>query len=413
MRLRKIIKYAYDCVPFYHKRIKNLGIGPDDIKTVNDLNKLPILKKEEIRKNVDEMISKDFNIDDLKMLSTSGSTGQPLFLYISRKEDDFRKAKHLRANISLGQKPRDRWVTITSPRHFGNATKLQRVLGVYTPVPVSVFDDVVTQISNIERMKPDILDGYSSSLLLLAKEVKKRGVETIKPRFIIGGAELIDDSSRRFIEKVFNAPFYDQYASVELERTAWQCAAKMGYHMDVDTIVVQFVDKNGEEVSDGERGEITCTSLFNYSMPLIRYAVGDIGMPSDEKCSCGRTLPIMKVVEGRKDSLLLLPDGRILTPHTLTIAINLFKFYDRIDKFRVIQKRIDYFELQVKMKDDDMDRDAFEPAMVEHLKKMLDVGASEIRFDVRFVEDIPLDETGKFMMVISKLGKNFDALCLD
>jgi len=118
-RLRKIIKYAYDYVPFYHKKFRKLGIKPTEIKTKEDLNKLPIIQRNEIRKNLREMISKKFNIEDLRTLSTSGSTGTPLFLYVSGAESDFRKAKHIRANISCGQKPRDRWVNITAPHHFG------------------------------------------------------------------------------------------------------------------------------------------------------------------------------------------------------------------------------------------------------------------------------------------------------
>jgi phenylacetate-CoA ligase len=402
-RLRKIIKYAYDYVPYYHKKFRKLGIKPLDIKTKKDLNRLPIISKDEIRENLKEMISKKFNVNDLKMLSTSGSTGEPLILYITGAESEFRKAKHLRANISCGQKLRDRWVVITAPHHFGEATKLQRMLGFYAPTPVSVFNDVSTQILTLERMKPDILDGYSSSLLILAKELKKREVGTIRPRFIIGGAELIDDYSRHFVEKVLGAPFYDQYSSVELERMAWQCPVHQEYHMDVDAIIIQFVDKNGDEVSTGERGEIICTSLFNYAMPFIRYAIGDVGIPSDGLCTCGRTLPLMKVVEGRRDSLLLLPDGRILTPRTFTIAMNMFKFYRYIDQFRVIQKKPDLFEFNLKMKDDGFEESIVEIELLAHLKTMFKLNMNEVRFEIKFVEDIPLDRSGKLMAVVSEL----------
>lgn len=402
-RLRKIIKYAYDYVPYYHKKFRKLGIKPLDIKTKKDLNRLPIIRKDEIRENLKEMISKEFNVNDLKMLSTSGSTGKPLLLYITGAESEFRKAKHLRANISCGQKLQDRWVVITAPHHFGEATKLQRMLGFYAPTPVSVFNDVATQISTLERIKPDILDGYSSSLLILAKELEKREIETIRPRFIIGGAELIDDYSRHFVEKVLSAPFYDQYSSVELERMAWQCPVRQEYHMDVDAIIIQFVDKNGDEVSEGERGEIICTSLFNYAMPFVRYAIGDVGIPSNGLCTCGRTLPLMKVVEGRRDSLLLLPDGRILTPRTFTIAMRMFKFYRYIDQFHVRQKKRDLFEFNIKMKDNSPEENIIEVELVAHLKKMFKLDMNDVRLEIKFVEDIPLDKSGKLMAVVSEL----------
>jgi len=401
--LRKIVKCAYDYVPFYHEQFKKLGIKPSDIITKTDLNRLPIIRKDEIRKNLDGIISKKFYVENLQRLSTSGSTGQPLPVLLSKKEDDFRKAKHLKANILCGQKPRDRYVTITSPTHFGEVPRLIRALGVYSRSFVSVFDDVATQFLTIEIMQPDILAGYSSSLWLLAKEAQKRGVETIKPRLIFGGAELVDSFFRQFVEKMFDAPFYDQYATVELERIAWQCPAKLGYHIDADAIIVQFVDKNGEEVSEGESGEIVCTSLFNYAMPFIRYAVGDIGIPSNEECPCGITLPIMKVIEGRKDSLLLLPDGRLLSPRVLTITMNMFELNRCIEQFRIVQKETDLFEIWIKKKDNSIDETTIATKLVAHIRRTLKIDMYEITFQIKFVKQIPIDKSGKLMAVVSEL----------
>ena len=404
-KLRGIVRYAYECVPFYHDRFKEQGIKPSEIRTVADLNKLPILRKDEVRKNLGQIISREYDVASLKMIRTSGSTGKPLHFYISGSEDEFRKAKHLRANISCGQRPRDKWVIITSPLHFGEATRLQRLLGIYFPTPVLVFNDVETQVSTIEKLTPDILDGYSSSLLLLAKEVEKRGTETIKPRFIIGGAELIGDSSREFIEKVFDAPFYDQYACDEMERIAWQCKEKNEYHIDADSVIVQFVDDNEEEVSSGESGEIVCTSLFNYAIPFIRYAVGDVGIPSNEECPCGRKLPLMKVVEGRKDSFLFLSDGQILSPLGFDAAMCMFKFHNNIDQYRIIQKKVDLFEFLIQLSSDSVDESTVERELLKHLWRMLNISADKATFKIKFVENIPLDKTGKLRKVVSELGR--------
>jgi len=405
-KLRKIVRYSYEHVPFYHSRFKKYGIKPSEIRTIADLNKLPILRKEEIRKRLDQVISRKYDAAKLKIDRTSGSTGKPLRFYISEKEDEYRKAKHLRANISVGQKPRDKWVVITSPLHFGETTKFQRFLGIYVPTPVSVFNDVPAQISILEELKPCVLDGYSSSILLLAKEVEKRGTDTIKPRFIIGGAEFIGDDSRQFIEKAFGVPFYDQYACDEMERIAWQCQEKKGYHMDADSIIVQFVDENGEEVTPGERGEVVCTSLFNYAMPFIRYAIGDVGISSNEECSCGRTLPLMKVIEGRKDSLIFFADGRVLSPMGVNAVMCIFKFHDSIDQYRLIQKKIDLFEFLIKLSSDGVDERTVEKELVRHLSRTLNVNAGQATFEVKFVENIPLDKTGKLRKVVSELDQN-------
>ena len=407
-RLRSIIKYAYDYVPFYHQKFKELGIKPYEIKTTQDLNKLPIIKKDEIRLNVEKMISQAFDKNDLKMLSTSGSTGKPLFLFVSKSESEFRKAKHLRANMSCGQRPWDRWVTITAPHHFAEATKLQEMLGLFAPTPISVFEDMTKQITLLDKIKPDVLDGYSSSLFLIAKQIESGESNRIKPRIIFGGAELLDAYSQKYVETVLNAPFYDQYSSVELERMAWQCSERRGYHIDADAVILQFVDSGGEEVSNGESGEIICTSLFNYAMPFIRYAISDVGIQSDELCTCGRSLPLMKVVEGRKDSLLVLSNGHIMTPRAFTIAMNMFKFYTYIDQFRVIQRRTDHFEFHIKMRDITHanrrpDESLVERELVAHFSRIFRLNRDEMKFDVKFVEAIPLDKSGKLMTVVSAL----------
>jgi len=407
-KLRDVVNYAYNNVLFYHKRLKKLGIVPDDIKTTYDLNKLPVLRRQDIQGNSEELVSSECEIGRLKRVITSGSTGQPLAIYLRKKEDEFRKAKHLRANITLGQKARDRWAVITGPQHFGEVSRLQSFLNIYAPSPVSVFSDAGSQISALEKLKPDILDGYSSSLFLLAKEIAETRTKAITPRFVIGGSELIDDSQRQFIEKSFNAPFYDQYACSELERLAWQCKERTGYHIDADSVIMQFVDETGEEVSPGESGEIVCTSLFNYAMPLIRYATGDVGRASDEhQCPCGRTFPLMKLIEGRKDSFVVFPDGRVISPHVLCLIMESFRFHASLDHYRIVQKSVGLIEFRLKMKADCAETETVKEELVKHFRKSLSATSEEVAFNVDFVKNIALDKSGKLTTVVSELNKNY------
>jgi len=404
--LRKVITYAYDNVPFYHETLKGLGLKPEDIKTVEDLSKLPVVRRMELQKNADKIVSKEFDRSKLLVESTSGSTGRPLRTYVTIKEDEFRKAKLLRANICCGHRARDKWVVITAPQERSRMSGIQRLFRVFVPTNLSVFEEPSKQISFVERVRPDVIEGYSSSLLLMAKELEKIGLEIRSPRILIGEAEMIDRSERLFIEKLFGAPIYDQYGSVELEVVAWQCEEKGDYHIDADTVIVQFVDENGEDVAPGERGEIVCTSLFNYAMPFIRYAVGDIGVAadSDETCECGRTLPLLKAIEGRKDSLIVLPGGRVLTPLALGWAMEFFKYYFDIDQYRVVQKRVDLLKFLVKVMDSCViDKTVVASELVGHLRKTLDIG-SEVAFDVEFVDAISLDKSGKLRKVISEIS---------
>jgi len=403
-KLREILEYSYENVPFYHMKFKEAGVKPSDVKTIEDLKKLPIIRKDEIRRSLNQIISKKHDVSKLKILRTSGSTGEPLYFYISGQEDEYRKARHLRANIICGQRLRDKHVVITHPLYFSQTTKLQRFLGLYTPIPVSVFDDVDTQISLIEKLKPDILDGYASSLLLLAKRIDEKGLKTIKPRFLISGADLIDTYSRKYVEKVFGAPFYDQYGCAELDRLAWQCEEREGYHIDADTIIMEFVDDDGEEVAPEETGEIVCTSLFNRAMPFIRYAVGDIGKASKEDtCPCGRTFPLMKIIEGRKDSIVILPDGRAISSFAFIAGMYQLSFYKDIEQFRVVQKKENLFRFLLKMKSTSINRKFAEKELIAFFSKVLNVTGDEVKFEVDFVSDIPLDKSGKFSVVIPEL----------
>lgn len=402
-RLRSVVDYAYRHVPFYHERLREVGVKPSDIRGLDDLEKLPIIRKSELKSvNARELVSMEYDIRRLKTVRTSGSTGQPFAIYLSKVEDDWRKAIYMRANISCGQKFRDRWVVITGPHHFSDTTGLQRRLGVFAQRCISVFSGVNEQVRLVSEWKPDVLDGYSGSLLLLAQEFQRRGLGDVRPKIVFGTAELIDDFGRKFIENVFGAPFYDQFGCAEVDRSAWQCPEKVGYHMDVDSVITEFVDLKGEVVSSGERGEVVYTSLFNYALPLIRYAVGDVGQPMDDVCPCGRSLPLMKVVEGKKDSFIVLPPKRVVSPRAFVIAMRTFKYYSDVEQFRIVQKRLDCIEFLIKKRNGAED-EVMRKELVEHFSRTFSVDESSMSFDVRFVDEIPLGNSGKLLSVFSEV----------
>lgn len=149
-RIRAVVRYAYDCVPFYHERLRQVGVRPDAVRTVDDLAKLPVVRKDELRSvDVSQLVSREYDVAGLKVLRTSGSTGKPFRFYVSGVEDDWRKAMYLRANVSCGQRPRDVWAFVTSPRHFGDTTGIQRRLGFFAQTLVPVFCRPEEQVRRI------------------------------------------------------------------------------------------------------------------------------------------------------------------------------------------------------------------------------------------------------------------------
>ncbi len=403
-RFRQVVRYAYDYVPFYNRAFKKVNLDPDIIKGVEDLHRLPIIKKDEFkRQSPAELVSKEYDISRLKKVRTSGSSGTPFEFYINKTEDSWRKAIYMRANISCGQKVRDRWVVLTAPHHFHDTTGIQRKLGIFSQTCVSLWDPSEKKIEEIAAINPHVLDGYSGSLVLLAKEMANRGLSVIKPRLMFGNAEAIDLASRRYIEKVFGAPYHDQYGSAEVDRASWQCPERNGYHMDVDSVITEFIDERGEPVADGEKGEVVFTSLFNFTMPLLRYAIGDVGSPSDELCPCGRTLPLMKVIEGRKDSFLTLPGGRTVSPMIFNFVMSSFKFYANVEQYHIRQKKIDLFEVSLKMTDGWKAQSDVIREFESHIRTFDDFVKDEIRFDVSVVDEIARSPTGKLLSVSSDL----------
>jgi phenylacetate-CoA ligase len=139
-------------------------------------------------------------------------------------------------------------------------------------------------------------------------------------------------------------------------------------------------------------------------MPLIRYGIGDVGASSEELCSCWRNLPLMKVVEGRKDSFLTLPGDRVVSPMVFNFAMSTFKHYSNIDQYYIRQRKIDFFDVKLKMVKGPFDEEEVSRDFKAHFQKFFDFQKDLLHFVVSFVDDIPLSPTGKILSVTSDLS---------
>lgn len=397
-KLGAIIKHAYENVPFYYQKFNSAGVHPEDIKAVEDLPKLPITTKQEIKDNFpDRIVARSVDISKCWLPHTSGSTGIPLTVAYDEAAEDFQKAVALRPNLSCGQGLFDKWIVFTDPRHIGKRKWFQR-FGLFSPTQFSLLEDIDKQVLRLKNTKPDIIDTYPSHLYLLAKRVNQKEIE-IKPKIVFTTAELLDSQTREYIQSTFNAPIYDQFGGAELGRTAWECPAHSGYHIDVETVVMEFV-KDGKQVLSGESGEVVYTSLYNYAMPLIRYAVGDIGIPSDAKCPCGRGLPLIKVIEGRKDDFLVRSDGTIISPITMDLIV---KNMMEIEQCRIVQERLGRVRVQI------VGSHSLSDQIISQLSGSIkEVLGENVSVETEMLEELPRDKSGKLRKVISKVEINWD-----
>lgn len=395
-RLRAIIKYAYHNIEFYHEKFKAVGVKPDDIRTINDLLKLPITTKSEIREGFrrGNIFRKGLDLSKCKLAKTSGSSGDPMTVVYDGKAEDFQKAVAVRSYMEAGGRFRDKWVMITSPQRAAAKKRWFQRFGLLSPMFLSLFDSVDTHVSILRKIKPDVIQGYSSTLWLIAKAIHEKGVNDIEPRVIVGTAEVLSDKARRFINSSFDLEMFDQFGGVEVGRSAWECEEHNGYHMDVDALAMEFV-KNNEHVAPGERGRLLYTSLYNYAMPLIRYDVGDICVPTDELCPCGRGLPLMKHIEGRVDDFVMTPNGRIFSPIIWTIIM---RAIPGIAKYKIVQKTKRDFIVQL-VKDSE-----FSSATIRQVNEgITKVLRDDVAIKIELMNEISKDKSGKLRAVISKV----------
>jgi len=393
-RLRSIIKFAYEEVHIFHNKCKEARVRPEDIKTVEELVKVPFTTKDEIQANFPHgVLAKHVDLNKCWHSRTSGSTGRPMTMVYDQKAEDFEKATALRPNLTCGQGLRDKWATITSPAHTGKLRWFQK-LGFFRQDFLSLFDTPENQLRILRKLNPDVLDGYASSIFLVARELEKGYNERIHPKLIFPSAEMLTEQMRETIISAFDLNPLDQYGCVEVGRTAWECHEHTGYHMDIESVVMEFV-REGEQVSYGERGEIVYTCLYNYAMPMIRYRIGDVGVPSDESCPCGRGLPLMKRLEGRKDAYIKTPSGRIFSPIIWTVLLRPYNLV----QFKVIQEKVDKIRIKI------IPSKIFNQQTVESIKKDINnVLGEEVRLIVEIVKEIPRDSSGKIRSVISKIN---------
>jgi phenylacetate-CoA ligase len=395
-KLNAIINYAYDNVEYYHDLFKSLSLTPNDIKTVNDLNKIPILTKSQIKNESQKIIAHHIARNKSISNTTSGSTGMPLTLYYDKNAISDIKSRHLRHYFESGGHLRDKIVHFTNPNRFGKKTLLHH-LGILNTKYLSVFDKVDNQIQNLIDISPDVIECYPSIMWLIVNGIQNKNIEGINPKIIHSTAELLPQKVRKKINSVFNIELFDHYGSMEFGTFAWECQEHNGYHMDIESLVVEFV-KNGENASPEEKGDIVVTGLFNFTMPLIRYAIGDAGSYCLEQCSCGRGLPLMKIIEGRVDDFLVLPSGTVISPRN----INFLENVKGILEYRIIQKKLDTILIQITKGPE------FSENTISQTKDEIRNGClnEDITIDVEIVDKISRDKSGKTRAVISELNKS-------
>ena len=340
------------------------------------------------------MVSSGVSLDKCRIVPTSGSTGTPMRIVYDQAADDFSKSINLRSMVENGLKFHDRMVNLGDMRTAKQPSWFQR-RGILNLQTVDIFDNIDKKVQDLLKIRPDMIIGYATQLRLLSEYKLKRDLKELAPRILFSTAELLDPYTRRIINSAFNLKVIDLFGCIEVNRTAWECQEHCGYHRDIDAVAMELLDDN-ESVSAGERGEGIYTSLYNYAMPLIRYQVGDIATPTDEICPCGRGLPLLKSVEGRKDDFIRLTSGIMISPITMHLII---KHTQGVVECQIVQESLD--RISVNLVVTDQLTDFHMERIRQEIKESLN---NEVSVDIHIVDRIQRGPNGKMRMVVSKVG---------
>ncbi|MFQ5910481.1 MAG: phenylacetate--CoA ligase family protein, partial [Thermoplasmata archaeon] len=328
-RLRQTIGYAYRRVPYYHRLFRSLGVRPDDIRTIHDLTKIPILTKKDAKDSLKSLLARGVERKQVEWYRTSGTTASPISVAKDVEYKRIINALITRMKLAYSEKPWDKTMHITHPASTFRSGFRSQSLGVFRymhtaffrAVPLGRIDETEDVMRSIRDFRPRVLQSHEFNLRLLSHYADSLR-DGQKPRVIhTGQGEVEDNWTRRLLEDAFECGVYAGYGSSEFSFHGFECRRQRGYHIHSDHILIEYL-RDGEQVECGEAGEMVVTDLSNRAMSLIRYQLGDVGVPSCEPCPCGRGLPLLLSVEGRVEDFVVLPDSRILTPRQISSRLN-------------------------------------------------------------------------------------------
>ena len=402
-KLEQLITHAKIHSPYYKKFFSDADTGRDDNSDLSVFYTMAPLTKEMIRANLKNIYSDDYPLRQWYFNSSGGSTGEPLrFIqditytkwgnamfrfyythYLGIDEPFTRKMILWGAERDLFQGKRDfkrrclDWLNNT----------------VFLNSFLMTEEDMAGYVKKINSFKPVLLRGYAGSLYELSKYIRRERIPVFSPEIIVSAAETLHPDMREEIESVFGRKVYDFYGSREIGSLAGEC--RNGNYHTLFWNFFEVLDTNNNPVKEGEEGRVIVTNLFNYSMPLLRYEIGDMAIRGPDSCACGQRLPTLRRITGRITDHFKRNDGSIIHGEYFT---HLFYLKDWVSSFQVIQEDYEKIRILVVKKSEIDPADTTEIEM----KIRLVLGKNcTIVWDL--VDQIPKTKTGKYLFTKSEI----------
>lgn len=398
-KLQALVKHAYSNVSYYRNLFGKAGIKAEDIKDKNDLLKIPITTRLDLqRASLRDRITKGLNINRCLNLRTSGSTGRPLDIFVTEREHLRSKTlAFLKIYLENGCGFTDTTLRVVTPAYICQKKWFQH-LGILREYFVSMFDDTNTQLNAYLKASPDAIRGYTSGIKALALSIKEKGIKIRPPKAIFTTAEVLDQIDRRTISNIFQTKIIDYYCCNEIGIIAFECKERRGYHLHNDNAIVEIIKNDGTHCKPNEEGAVVVTGLNRFTMPFIRYQIGDRAVFRDEKCSCRNNSPLIQEIVGRENDQIILSTGKTICPYLLT---GLIKEVEGVREFQIVQKEIDRISINI-VKDKDFKDESL---IINRVKRECQNALNgKNNIDALIVEEIPKDKTGKAKFIKNEIN---------
>jgi phenylacetate-CoA ligase len=325
-RLQAVVKRAYEYVPYYKKHFNDLNVGPEDIETLDDIEKLPFTSKTDLRDAYPFGMFAVPTDEIVEVHTTSGTTGKPTVSGYTEDDLDIWGEVMARALTMTGVRRSDK---IQNSYGYGLFTG---GMGIHyggqkigaTVIPISA-GNTMRQLEIMQDFETTVLTCTPSYGLYLAEVAEQEGIDTEKLKLKAGcfGAEMWTEEMRQELEKRLNISAQNIYGLTEIigPGVAMECSVKNGLHIFEDHFLPEIVDpKTMKQMPDGEKGELVLTTLTREGMPVIRFRTRDITALNRGICQCGRTQVKMDRITGRSDDMLKIR-GVIVFPSQIEKAL--------------------------------------------------------------------------------------------
>jgi phenylacetate-CoA ligase len=404
-RIKRLLNHAYKNTRLYNEIFDEAGIHPNDIRSFEDYDHVPILKKEDVIRRSEDLIAP--NVEKYIPFLTSGSTGKPLKGWRDKECSEFKRACGRRSELWAGYELGERIYCL-----YGNPEKeleglrrfkalVRRKMLTRTEILdlLNLTDEAMVNFVSKMRVKPpSLLWGHAHALFQLASFMEKQELDGVRPKGMYSAGMILHDYEREKVEEVFDCKLQDRYGTEELGLLAAECKSQEGLHVNTDAHFIEFIGRGGERVTSGERGNVVVTDLTNYVMPFIRYDLEDIAIPSARRCSCGRTQPLIEKVEGRVADFLISPDGRLVSGISLTD--HFAGQIPGVSQMQIVQEKLDFLRIRVV-------RDQFfDESSRQSVSKLIhEFFGERMKFEFEFVQEIPREPSGKYRFTVCMIDK--------